>query len=104
MCWNRTEVAKSILSETDAIDQLKDKDRRILFRHCIFMNRVDFMDILFDYDIVNRKMLTDLKQEIHYGKMLEQFYSSTPKTESPFYYLWNLHMADRQGFFRFCYI
>ena len=95
MCWNRCEVAREILMETDAIDQLKDKDRRILFRNCISMDRVEFMDILFDYDIVNRKFLLDMSGDPNYGKLLEKFYKDTPQTESPFYYLWNLYFGDK---------
>ena len=95
MCWNRCEVAREILSETDEIDQLKDNDRKILFRNCIFMDRVEFMDILFDYDIVNKEFLLAMTDNARYGKLLEKFYIETPQTESPFYYLWNLYFGDR---------
>ena len=70
-------------------------DRRILFKNCIFMNRVEFMDILFDYDIVNRKLLKDMKNDVNYAPLLEKFYTDSPQTESPFYYLWNLWFGDQ---------
>ena len=68
MCWNRGEMAKEILMESDCIDTLKEKDRRILFKNCIIMDRVEFMEILFDYDIVNRRFLGKMKDEANYSK------------------------------------
>ena len=59
------------------------------------MDRVEFMEILFDYDIVNRKFLLQMKNEANYTNLLEKFYRDTPQTESPFYFLWNLHFASQ---------
>ena len=59
------------------------------------MDRVEFMEILFDYDIVNRKFLLQMKNDANYTTLLEKFYRDTPQTESPFYFLWNLHFASQ---------
>ena len=43
MCWNRHDVAKEILEETDKIDLLTQPQRRLLFRSAILMDRVKFL-------------------------------------------------------------
>ena len=43
MCWNRPDVAKEILEETDKIDLLTQPQRRLLFRSAILMDRVKFL-------------------------------------------------------------
>ena len=43
MCWNRHDVAKEILEETDKIDLLTQPQRRLLFGSAILMDRVKFL-------------------------------------------------------------
>ena len=46
MCWNRHDVAKEILEETDKIDLLTQPQRRLLFRSAILMDRVKFLGLI----------------------------------------------------------
>lgn len=96
MAWNRPKKVREILEGTDEIEQLSLKDRRILFRTCILMNRVKFMEILFDFDIVNRSFLNAMRHDPKYGQMLVRFYRETPQSESPAYTLWARHLPGEQ--------
>ena len=92
----RYDIAREKLQLTDKIDLMTESERRILFRTGILMDRVKFLEILFEFDIVNKPFLDSMKSQTNYRVLLEAFYTKVPKTESPFYNLYQNHIGTDQ--------
>ena len=93
---HRYDIAREKLQLTDKIDLMTESERRILFRTGILMDRVKFLEILFEFDIINKPFLDSMKSQANYRVLLEAFYTKVPKTESPFYNLYQSHIGTDQ--------
>ena len=75
MCWNRCDIAKEKLQVTDRIDLLTHLEKEILFFNAVLMERVEFLEMLFEFDIINDEYLKPpAESNTQYNRSFTSFY------------------------------